>query len=236
VLGLPFNWDVNDGIGSTSVAYLEDAFADDPRKGADWSANDQRALDRMRAIGIDLTPVQTPLRDFSTNPLRPLSAESAAAFDEFLREGRETELGRPGRGSGWRVGYTVPAVEYLQAQRVRGLMMQQLVEALGDFDVYVVPYGDARRSLGERPPGGGGGGGGGGAGAAPIRRSATSQFFQLANHATLPAVAVRNGFGNDGLPTGMIFVSKPFAETKALMVAKAYQDATDFHRRTPSLG
>ncbi len=112
-------------------------------------------------------------------------------------------------------------------------MIQQLMEALGDFAVYVVPYGDARRSLGERPPGGGGGGGGGGP---PTRRSATSQFFQLANHATLPAVAVRNGFGNDGLPTGMIFVSKPFGETKALMVAKAYQDATDFHRRMPSLG
>ena len=111
-------------------------------------------------------------------------------------------------------------------------MLQQLDDALGDFDVYVVPYGDARSRLAETPPGGDGGSSGGGA---PPRRSATSQFFQLANHACLPAVAVRNGFGEDGLPTGIIFVGKPFSETKVLSLAKAYQDSTDFHRRVPDL-
>ena len=112
--------------------------------------------------------------------------------------------------------------------------MRRLDEGLGDFDVWVVPYGDARARLAETPPEGGGGGGGGGGGAPP-RPSATSQFFRLANHACLPAVAVRNGFGDDGLPTGIIFVGKPFSETKVLSLAKAYQDATGFHRRVPDL-
>ena len=74
-----------------------------------------------------------------------------------------------------------------------------------------------------------------GAVAPPPPRSATRQFFQLANHACLPAVAVRNGFGDDGLPTGIIFVGKPFSETKVLSLAKAYQDSTGFHRRVPDL-
>jgi Asp-tRNA(Asn)/Glu-tRNA(Gln) amidotransferase A subunit family amidase len=48
-------------------------------------------------------------------------------------------------------------------------------------------------------------------------------------------VALRNGFGEDGLPTGMIFLGKPFAETKILTLAKAYQDSTDHHMKTPDL-
>ena len=55
-------------------------------------------------------------------------------------------------------------------------------------------------------------------------------------------MAVRNGFGEDGLPTGIIFVWKPFSfvgkpfnETKVLSLAKAYQDETGFHRRVPDL-
>ena len=233
VLDVPFNWDAELDVSQFRVAYFQDAFEDDDNKGADWLANDQRSLDQLRSMGIALTAMDVPLRDFSTEGLRPLSAESSAAFDDFLRSGRETELGRPGRGTGWRVNQTVPAVAYLRAQQVRGIMMRRLDDALGDFDVYVVPYGDARARLAETPPGEGGGGGGGGA--APSRRSATSQFFQLANHACLPAVAVRNGFGEDGLPTGIVFVGKPFSETKVLSLAKAYQDETGFHRRVPDL-
>ena len=62
-----------------------------------------------------------------------------------------------------------------------------------------------------------------------------SQLFQLMNHACYPAVAVRNGFGEDGLPTGMIFLGKPFSETVTLTLAKAYQDSTEHHMKTPDL-
>ena len=233
VLDVPFNWDAELDVSRFRVAYFQDAFEDDADKGADWAANDQRSLDQLRSMGIALIAMDVPLRDFSTEGLRPLSAESAAAFDDFLRSGREQELSRPGRATGWRVNQTVPAVAYLRAQQVRGIMMRRLDDALGDFDVYVIPYGDSRSRLAEPPPERAGGGGGGGG--PPPPRSATSQFFQLANHACLPAVAVRNGFGEDGLPTGIIFVGKPFSETKLLSLAKAYQDSTGFHRRVPDL-
>lgn len=228
VLDIPFNWDAGLDLGRLRIAWLQDAFADDPRKGDDWKANDERALDELRAAGVELLPLDTPLRDFPTDALRPLSAESTAAFDGFLRKGRQTELGRPERGVRWRVGRTIPAVEYLQAQRVRGLLMAQLHEALRDVDVVVAPYGDARGYL--RGESGGGGGGG------PERRPATSQFFQLANHACWPAVAVRHGRGEGGLPTGFVFVGRPFAEGDVLAVAKAYQDVTPYHLERPPVG
>ncbi len=234
VLDIPFNWD--EGLDATQfkVAYFEDAFSDDPGKKEDWIANDSKSLETLRSIGVNLSPMDVPLKDFSTEPLRALSAESAAAFESFLLENRDDELTRPARASGWRVNQTVPAVAYLQAQRVRGIMMQELSDALGDFDVYVTPYGDSRARLSGNPqssdpsptPS---------SVSRPPRRSATSHFFQLANHACYPAVAVCNGFGDDGLPTGIVFVGKPFGETKILAVAKAFQDAAGFHQRVPDL-
>ena len=38
-----------------------------------------------------------------------------------------------------------------------------------------------------------------------------------------------------GLPLGLQIMGKPFAERDVLKLGKAYQDATDFHRRAPDL-
>ena len=38
-----------------------------------------------------------------------------------------------------------------------------------------------------------------------------------------------------GLPIGIQIVGKPFAERDVLRLGKAFQDATDFHRRAPDL-
>ena len=234
VLNIPFNWDKDLDATQFKVAYFQDAFADDAGKKSDWIANDKKSLEILEAAGVTLHPIDVPLKDFSTEPLRPLSAESAAAFESFLLENRDDELTRPGRASSWRVNQTVPAVAYLQAQRVRGIMMQELSDALGDFDVYVTPYGDSRARLAVTPQSSGPSPEPDST-SPPPRRSATSHFFQLANHACYPAVAVCNGFGDDGLPTGIVFVGKPFSETKILSIAKVVQDAGGFHHRVPDL-
>ncbi len=230
VLDVPFNWDAELDATQLRVAYFPEAFQDDPGKAEDWRALDRRALDDLRGIGIELHAVDVPLRDFSTDGLGALGAEGATAFDSYYREGGETPLAGHDRENGWRVNQMVPAVAYLQAQRVRGVMMKDFSDALGAFDVWVAPYGDSRRSYlpeprPETPQGGGG----------PTPRSAQSQLFQLANHACYPAVAVRHGLGDDGLPCGFIFLGKPFQETKILTLAKAFQDATGHHLRTPEL-
>ena len=244
VQDIPFNWDVESDATQLRVAYFPEAFEDDPRKQDDWRENDRLALEQIRSLGVELHPRDVPLRDFSTDGLRALGTESSTAFDAFYRDGGASKLGRPGRDNGWRTNQFVPAVAYLQAQRVRGIMMQQFSDALGDYDVWVAPYEDSRAGLAVRPQGeeesgrgrrGGRGRGGRGGGGGPTRRSAQSQLFQLANHACYPAVALRHGFGEDGLPTGMIFLGKPFAESKILTLARAYQDSTDHHMKTPNL-
>ncbi len=235
VLNIPFNWDMDLDVTQFKVAYFQDAFADDSGKKSDWMANDKKSLEILEAVGITLHPIDVPMKDFSTEPLRALSAESSAAFESFLLEDRDDELTRPSRAGGWRVNQTVPAVAYLQAQRVRGIMMQELSDALGDFDVYVTPYGDSRTRLSVNPQPSDPPPTAASPTSPPPRRSATSHFFQMANHACYPAVAVCNGFGDDGLPTGIVFVGKPFSETKILAVAKAFQDAAGFYQRVPNL-
>jgi Asp-tRNA(Asn)/Glu-tRNA(Gln) amidotransferase A subunit family amidase len=171
------------------------------------------------------------------------NVESAAFFDEFVRSGRDKQMTNPGRAAGWRPTRLLPGVEYLQGQRVRAMMMARLAEATKDVDVYVVPSG----------AGGGGGGRGRGAAAgttgaaAPAdgrgaggppqqrRASVTQRHFNMANIACYPALAVPNGFAESGSPGSITFHARPFGEAELLAVGKAYQDASGFHLKHPTL-
>jgi Asp-tRNA(Asn)/Glu-tRNA(Gln) amidotransferase A subunit family amidase len=50
-----------------------------------------------------------------------------------------------------------------------------------------------------------------------------------------PIVVVPCGFLDSGRPVTVTFVGQLFKEAKLLAVAKAFQDATDFHLRHPDL-
>jgi len=48
-------------------------------------------------------------------------------------------------------------------------------------------------------------------------------------------VVVPNGFSDRGTPTSITFIGKLFGEARLLAVARAYQEATDHHRKHPPL-
>ena len=50
-----------------------------------------------------------------------------------------------------------------------------------------------------------------------------------------PCVVVPNGFKENGSPTSISFIGQLYDEGTILAVAKAYQDATDWHKQHPSL-
>ena len=66
--------------------------------------------------------------------------ERAAGFDEFARTRQDVNLGRQGHRAELRVSHLVPAVEYLQANRIRMLLMQQTARAMEQVDVVVSPW------------------------------------------------------------------------------------------------
>jgi Asp-tRNA(Asn)/Glu-tRNA(Gln) amidotransferase A subunit family amidase len=152
-----------------------------------------------------------------------LSVESAVFHDRLLRSGLYQQMTNTSRGERMRSARLIPAVEYLQSQRMRAVMMQELAKATTAVDVYVTPstHGSPRRE-GDRD-----------ANNAP--ELATQRHSNMANLACYPAVALPSGFLANGAPTSVSFMAQPYREAALLAVAKAYQDATDFHLRQPPL-
>ena len=219
VADVPFNWDASLDPKSLKVGYLADAFADTDRD-AEWAAIDAATIGKLKELGFDLVPLTVP--DFPTDLLR-LSVESAVFHDTLLRSGRYKEMTNKSRGERMRSARLIPAVEYLQSQRMRSLMMRELAKATAAVDVYLTPstHGSPRRE-GDRD-------------ATNAPELATQRHSNMANLACYPAVALPSGFLANGAPTSVSFMAQPYREAELLAVAKAYQDATGFHRKQPPL-
>jgi Asp-tRNA(Asn)/Glu-tRNA(Gln) amidotransferase A subunit family amidase len=216
---LPFNWDSQRSLKSLRVGYLQDAFADADRQ-AEWISNDQRTLDKLRKLGVQLLPINVP--EFP-NDLLAISVEAAVFFDELLRSGRHKLLTAKTKADRYRVSRFVPAVEYLQSQRLRSQMMQMLAGATAGVDVYLAPSANGNPRTPE------------GSTANNTAQNKTQQHSQMANLACYPGLALPNGFTSQGTPTSINFMARPFGEAELMKVAKVYQDATDFNLTKPVL-
>jgi Asp-tRNA(Asn)/Glu-tRNA(Gln) amidotransferase A subunit family amidase len=133
----PFPYDARADIRRLRIGYVASAFEGD-RRGADL---DRAVLDVLRNLGATLVPLDLP--DLPARPLLiTLNAESAAAFDELTRSDRDSLLARQDAGAwpnSFRSARFIPAVEYIQANRVRRLLQEEMHRVLADMDAYVSP-------------------------------------------------------------------------------------------------
>jgi len=233
-----FNWDAGLDWKRLRVGYLKTAFEAQPIA-ADAKAEERQyvtarnydlkyataALEVLRGMSIALKPVEMP--KFPFGEIVPvLEAEGAAAFDELTRSGRDALL--TGQKSyDWpntfRVARFYSAVDYVQAMRARTLAIGEMAKLFADFDVIVT----------------------------------TSQGAQLTatNLTGQPAVIVPNGIrgddapkpvseedgspdntGGPGTPVSLTFLGGLYGEARVAALARAYQEATGFHRLHPKLG
>jgi Asp-tRNA(Asn)/Glu-tRNA(Gln) amidotransferase A subunit family amidase len=131
----PFSYDAGLDLRTLRIGYLEDEFAGE----TPFHEADSLTLVRLRDMGFDLIPIRLP--DYPVYPLGfILSAEAAAAFDELTRSERDDLLVRQIRAA-WpnvlRAARFIPAVEYIQANRIRTMIMREMDEL--DVDLYVAP-------------------------------------------------------------------------------------------------
>lgn len=197
-----FNWDANKKLTDLRIGYVKSAFEEE----RDDKAFDDQTLEVLKSLGVDLIPIELPNYPYAA--LRPiLIAEAAAAFDELTRSNRDDLLVRQGKDA-WpnvfRHARLIPAVEYIQANRIRTLIMREMAKLMTDIDVYVCP------SFG----------------------GDTMTLTNLTGH---PAVVVPNGFSGNTPTSSMTFTGKLYGEADTLTVAKAYQDATEFHLKHPDM-
>ena len=243
VSDIPFNWDASFDIKGLPVGYIRESF--DDITNATVKQNADATLDTLRSMGVsEFIPMTIPEMPGNGSAI---GVESTVFFDEKSRTG-QMENARGGARNSSRL---IPAVEYLQAQRMRMMMMTELAKATEGIDVYVVA--SAGRRGGGRGGRGAAGAGAAGVGAAGARGAAARgarggrgdggapqtparRHSSMANLACYPAINVPNGFGETGTPTNVTFFARPFREFELLALAKAYQDAAGFHLRTPNLG
>ena len=150
VLDVPFNWDATSQISSLRVGYLRSAFEDDIVDGSENPqlvesqrqrlSNSQVALGVIRDLGVQVAPFDLP--DVPTDAIGfILGTEAAAAFDVPTLNAQLDSMRQPPEESRWpdsfRASRFVPAVEYLQANRLRMRIIEEVHESLGDFDLFV---------------------------------------------------------------------------------------------------
>ncbi len=121
----PFEWPLRKSLKDLRVGYVEG------KAGLDERAE----LKVLKELGVTLVPITLP----NKLPLGALqvilTVEASAAFDDITREGVSEGIGT--WPDTFRRGRFVPAVEYLRAQRVRTLLMQEMAKVMEGVDLYV---------------------------------------------------------------------------------------------------
>lgn len=134
----PFNWDGTAGLEGVRLGYYRSAFEED----GEGRRFDRRALDALRSLGSDPVPVELP-EDLPVDAMRfQGKAEEAAAFEPLTRSDRDDLLTHQEDGdwpNEFRAGHTIPAVQYLRANRVRRVLMGRMRPVFEDVDVFVTP-------------------------------------------------------------------------------------------------
>ena len=138
VYDAPFNYNSKVSLKALKIGFLQKDFEQAKR------TNDLIALAKLRELGAELIPIELP--HFPLNDIEMvLGVEAAAAFDDLTRNGLDDQMARQTRGS-WpgifRQARFVPAVEYIQANRIRYLLIQEMAKVFKQIDLFVAPSSD----------------------------------------------------------------------------------------------
>jgi Asp-tRNA(Asn)/Glu-tRNA(Gln) amidotransferase A subunit family amidase len=137
----PFRWNAELRPSQLRVGFFRSVFEreeDNPTR-----ATDLATLDVLRSLGAELIPLEIPESGYDAMRII-LTAEAAAAFDELTRSGQDRLLTRQDENA-WpntfRVARFIPAVDYINANRVRTMAMDRWKELFDGVDVIVTPTG-----------------------------------------------------------------------------------------------
>lgn len=204
-LDAPFNYQPQKPLSELKIGYLKEAFE------ADYGnkSTDSLTLITLRELGAQLEPVQLPsglpLNGLSTI----LSAEAAAAFDDLTLSRQDTLLVRQIKNA-WpnvfRAARFIPAVEYIQANRVRQQLIEEMHKVMDAYDVIVAPtYGGGQLFI-----------------------------TNLTGHPCVVVPNGLNKDGTPA-NTSISFIGRLYGEAPLLTAARAYQQATRWDELHPPL-
>lgn len=216
---IPFNWDATVDPKSLRVGYLKSVFEKEPEVKPDDSAEtkqakarrleqmkiDRAALDDLQnKVGMKLIEVKFP--EFPYGNLLPiLTAEAAAAFDELTRSGRDKLLTAQKKDDWPNVFRSGHFIPAVEYVNANRARTLGMQKMAELFETIDVLV-------------------------APTNGSPQLVATNLTGH---PAMILPDGFRSDGTPVSLTFVGNLFREDQLIAVAKAYQDATEWHKKHP---
>ncbi|HMD02376.1 MAG TPA: amidase [Candidatus Baltobacteraceae bacterium] len=188
-------------------------------------ANFEAALKVLTAFcDIDEQAVALPHLPYGAAVQTIVDAEGAAAFRELIESGRARELRSPEDRTGGYSAYATLAIDYIDAQRQRTYMLAAFEKAFGAYDAIATPTLPTVAYPIDLP-----------FDKAYPKYPGAVDSIAAGNLTGVPAIGFPNGFGENGLPTGMSLLGRPFCEVKLTRIVREYQTRTDFHTRRPKL-
>lgn len=184
------------------------------------------ALKTMQDAGCQLEDVE--IREFPWAEVIgiTINVESAATFEDLVRDGRFDDFAVKTRGNSWAAGLTVSAVDYVKAQRIRSEMIRYARSLFEKYDALIAPNNTSPAAVitdpNTTPPG------------PPPNPPGTPPRYlsNLCNLTGVPFFSTRCGF-KDNLPLGLRFVGPHLGEATILELAHAYETATRWKEKVP---
>ncbi|MFY9531361.1 MAG: amidase [Candidatus Acidiferrales bacterium] len=184
----------------------------------------EAAIEKLRSMGVKLAPVELPKFPYDAM-IAILTAEAAAAFDDLTRSGRDkllTEQGPDDWPNIFRVARFIPAVEYVQANRARMLVMESISKAFENFDVIVAPTASVQLVITNLT-------------GHPAVILPNGFRGDDAPEPPKEDTGEEDNIGGPGTPVSLTFLGNLYGDAKLLAFARAYQEATGFHLKHPKL-
>jgi aspartyl-tRNA(Asn)/glutamyl-tRNA(Gln) amidotransferase subunit A len=185
------------------------------------------AVQVLKDLGAELREVTFPARMKVAEAAQGIIriSEAATYHRQFLvTDGAAkyiSDVGRSGPGvsrvrTTVEAGSLLTAAQYLQAQRARTLFIEDMTAAYGPVDAILNPTMPSP---------------------ADVQVNVPETFRPWWNLSGFPAISVPCGFSTDppGLPIGLQISARPFQDALVLALAHAYEQATDWHLKKPSL-
>jgi aspartyl-tRNA(Asn)/glutamyl-tRNA(Gln) amidotransferase subunit A len=215
----------SDDIAGVRIGVPRKYFFDDLQSDVAVAIGD--ALNVLGGLGATLVDVEWPAAHLSNSATWTIiMAESSAYHRPWFRSRRHDYA--PETRANLDLAELLPASDYVQAQRVRTVLRQQVREVLSTVDALATPslaitaplIGQTGIEIGGKT------------------KAINPVFIRLADPFNLtgtPAISVPCGFGANGLPVGLQLATAAFQERMVLRVASAFEAATEWHRRHPAL-